>query len=134
MSLDTVAAPLAGRRTNPAGTAVRAGGVEIGGRDVVVFAGPCAVEDEDQVLSTARAVKAAGARVLRGGAYKPRTSPYSFPGLKADGLAILARARAETGLPVVTEVMDARHLAQVMTCAAIAAAVGRGIAGAGSGS
>ena len=85
----------------------------------MVIAGPCAVENEEQILSAARAVKAAGARVLRGGAYKPRTSPYSFQGLKADGLRLLARARAETGLPVVTEVMDARHLEQVIACADI---------------
>jgi 3-deoxy-7-phosphoheptulonate synthase len=93
--------------------------VEIGGPGVVVIAGPCAVEDDEQLVSTARAVKAAGARVLRGGAFKPRTSPYSFQGLKAEGLGLLARARAETGLPVVTEVMDARHLEQVMACADI---------------
>jgi 3-deoxy-7-phosphoheptulonate synthase len=119
VNIDTIAAPLAGRHARPSGTVVRVGGVEIGGPGVVVMAGPCAVEDEDQILSAARAVKAAGARVLRGGAYKPRTSPYAFPGLKADGLALLARARAETGLPVVTEVMDARHLEQVTACADI---------------
>ncbi len=119
MSIAAVNAPLAGRLAKPAGTVVSAGGVDIGGPGVVVIAGPCAVEDEAQLLSTARAVKAAGARVLRGGAYKPRTSPYSFPGLKADGLRLLALARAKTGLPVVTEVMDARHLEQVMACADI---------------
>lgn len=119
MSIAAVNAPLAGRLAKPAGTVVSAGGVDIGGPGVVVIAGPCAVEDEAQLLSTARAVKAAGARVLRGGAYKPRTSPYSFPGLKAEGLRLLALARAETGLPVVTEVMDARHLEQVMACADI---------------
>jgi len=119
VSLETVNAPLAGRHARPAGTVVSAGAVEIGGPAVVVIAGPCAVEDEEQLLSTAREVKAAGARVLRGGAYKPRTSPYSFPGLKAEGLRLLARARAATGLPVVTEVMDARHLEQVIACADI---------------
>jgi 3-deoxy-7-phosphoheptulonate synthase len=119
VSIAAVNAPLAGRLAKPAGTVVSAGGVDIGGPGVVVIAGPCAVEDEAQLLSTARAVKAAGARVLRGGAYKPRTSPYSFPGLKAEGLRLLALARAETGLPVVTEVMDARHLEQVMACADI---------------
>jgi 3-deoxy-7-phosphoheptulonate synthase len=119
VSIETVVAPLAGRQARTAGTIVHAGGVEIGGPAVVVLAGPCAVEDEEQILSAAKAVKAAGARVLRGGAYKPRTSPYSFSGLKADGLKLLARARAETGLPVVTEVMDARHLEQVMACADI---------------
>jgi 3-deoxy-7-phosphoheptulonate synthase len=119
VSIAAVNAPLAGRLAKPAGTVVSAGGVDIGGPGVVVIAGPCAVEDEAQLMSTARAVKAAGARVLRGGAYKPRTSPYSFPGLKAEGLRLLALARAETGLPVVTEVMDARHLEQVMACADI---------------
>ena len=119
MSIAAVNAPLAGRLARPAVTVVSAGGVDIGGPGVVVIAGPCAVEGEAQLLSTARAVKAAGARVLRGGAYKPRTSPYSLPGLKANGLKLLARARAETGLPVVTEVMDARHLEQVMACADI---------------
>jgi 3-deoxy-7-phosphoheptulonate synthase len=119
VSIETVNAPLAGRHARPAGTVVSAGGVEIGGPAVVVIAGPCAVEDEEQLLSTAREVKAAGARVLRGGAYKPRTSPYSFSGLKAEGLRLLARARAATGLPVVTEVMDARHLEQVIACADI---------------
>jgi 3-deoxy-7-phosphoheptulonate synthase len=74
------------------------------------MAGPCAVESEEQLMATARAVKAAGAKVLRGGAYKPRTSPYSFLGLREEGLKLLAQARGETGLPVVTEVMDARHL------------------------
>jgi len=119
VSIAAVNAPLAGRLARPAVTVVSAGGVDIGGPGVVVIAGPCAVEGEAQLLSTARAVKAAGARVLRGGAYKPRTSPYSLPGLKANGLKLLARARAETGLPVVTEVMDARHLEQVMACADI---------------
>ncbi len=119
MSIETVVAPLAGRGARPEGTIVRAGGVDIGGPAVVVFAGPCAVEDEAQILSAARAVKAAGARVLRGGAYKPRTSPYTFPGLKEDGLRLLALARADTGLPVVTEVMDARHLERVMASADI---------------
>ena len=116
MSIEAVVAPLAGRQARPAGSIVHVGGIAIGGPGVVVIAGPCAVEDEEQLLSTAREVKAAGARMLRGGAYKPRTSPYGFSGLKADGLKLLALARAETGLPVVTEVMDARHLEQVMAC------------------
>jgi 3-deoxy-7-phosphoheptulonate synthase len=119
VSIDAVNAPLASRLARPAGTVVTAAGVEIGGPAIVVMAGPCAVEDEEQLLVTAQAVKAAGARVLRGGAFKPRTSPYTFPGLKAEGLKLLARARAATGLPVVTEVMDARHLEQVMACADI---------------
>jgi 3-deoxy-7-phosphoheptulonate synthase len=84
--------------------------VTIGGPDLAIMAGPCAVESEEQVVATARAVKAAGANVLRGGAFKPRTSPYAFEGLREEGLRLLAIARAETGLPIVTEVMDARHV------------------------
>jgi 3-deoxy-7-phosphoheptulonate synthase len=101
---------LACRKARPEGTVVDVSGVPVGGAEVVVLAGPCAVESEEQLMATARAVKAAGAKVLRGGAYKPRTSPYSFHGLREEGLKLLAQARAETGLPVVTEVMDARHL------------------------
>ena len=97
---------LAGRDLHPQDTVVTVNGVSIGGRQVVVMAGPCAVESRDQLLETARAVKEAGARVLRGGAFKPRTSPYSFQGLGEEGLRLLAEARAETGLPVVTEVID----------------------------
>ncbi len=82
------------------------GGVVVGGDDVVVMAGPCSVEGERQIVETARLVRDAGATVLRGGAFKPRTSPYSFQGLGEQGLAWLAKAREETGLPVVTEVMD----------------------------
>ena len=81
-------------------------GVRVGGGEVVVMAGPCAVESEEQILSTARRVAAAGATVLRGGAFKARTSPYSFQGLGEDGLRFLARARDETGLAVVTEALD----------------------------
>ncbi len=87
-------------------TVVRVGGVPIGGEEFVVMAGPCAVESRDQLLSTARAVRRAGGRLLRGGAFKPRTSPYSFQGLGEEGLQILAAAREETGLPVVTEVIS----------------------------
>ena len=94
----------------PAGrTVVRVGGLRIG-LDFVLIAGPCSVEDEAQTLLVARLVKAAGAQILRGGAFKPRLSPYDFQGLGEDGLKILKAARDETGLPVVTEVMDARHL------------------------
>ncbi len=81
-------------------------GVRIGGEEVVLMAGPCAVESEEQILTTARRVAAAGATVLRGGAFKPRTSPYSFQGLGEEGLRLLARARDETGLAVVTEALD----------------------------
>jgi len=87
-------------------TIVRAGEVEIGGGDFVVMAGPCAVESERQLLRTAEAVARAGARVLRGGAYKPRSSPYAFQGLGLDGLKILRKAREETGLAIVTEAMS----------------------------
>src|SRR5262245_14716572 len=87
---------------------VRVGSVEVGGPRPVVIAGPCAVESREQTLSIARACAAAGADLLRGGAYKPRTSSYSFQGLGVEGLEILAEARAETGLPIVTEVMDTR--------------------------
>ncbi len=86
------------------------GGVTIGGDDVVVMAGPCSVESETQILTAARAVREAGAVVLRGGAFKPRTSPYSFQGLGKRGLELLARAREETGLLVVTEVMDSEDV------------------------
>src|SRR5271157_3315227 len=85
---------------------VRAGDVEIGGGDFVVMAGPCAVESERQLLRTAEAVAKAGARVLRGGAYKPRSSPYAFQGLGLEGLKILRKAREETGLAIVTEAMS----------------------------
>jgi 3-deoxy-7-phosphoheptulonate synthase len=112
-------ARLVARAAKPAGTVVDVRGVRIGGHEVVVIAGPCAVESENQLLTTARAVKAGGASILRGGAFKPRTSPYSFRGLEQEGLRLLALARAETGLPVVTEVMDARHLPAVAACADI---------------
>jgi 3-deoxy-7-phosphoheptulonate synthase len=94
-------------------TTVRVGEVEIGAGSLVVIAGPCSVESEEQTLAIARAVKAAGADMLRGGAFKPRTSPYSFQGLGLEGLQILERAREETGLPVVTEVIDPRDVSWV---------------------
>ena len=106
----TPALRLTPRDARPEGTLVTVRGVVIGGPAIVLMAGPCAVESEEQLFTVARAVKAAGATVLRGGAFKPRTSPYSFQGLKEDGLKLLAQARAETGLAVVTEVMDARHI------------------------
>ncbi len=91
----------------PDATEVRlADGLVIGGKDVVVIAGPCSVESEAQILDAARKVRDAGAALLRGGAFKPRTSPYSFQGLGKEGLALLARAREETGLHIVTEAMD----------------------------
>ncbi|MGD2184952.1 MAG: 3-deoxy-7-phosphoheptulonate synthase [Desulfobacterales bacterium] len=93
-------------------TVVRVSGVEIG-RNFVVIAGPCSVESENQLLETAQAVKAAGADMLRGGAFKPRTSPYDFQGLGIQGLKILEKARQETGLPIVTEVVDPRDVSWV---------------------
>ena len=99
---------LVGRDFMPQDTVIKIGNgpVKIGGGNFTVFAGPCAVESEEQVLSTARAVKMAGAHILRGGAFKPRTSPYSFRGMGEDGLKILATASKETGLPIITEVMS----------------------------
>lgn len=94
-------------------TVVRVGDVEVGSGEFVVMAGPCAVESEGQLLRTAEAVAAAGARVLRGGAYKPRSSPYAFQGLGLEGLKILSKARAETGLAIVTEVMCEEDVEQV---------------------
>jgi 3-deoxy-7-phosphoheptulonate synthase len=105
--------PLTAREGCPDGTVVEVAGARFGGKRIAVIAGPCAVENEEQVVSTAKMVKAAGAALLRGGAYKPRTSPYQFQGLKEDGLRLLAVAKAETGLGVVTEVMDTRHLDKV---------------------
>lgn len=104
---------LVNREAKPAGTVVNIQGVQIGGSDVVVMAGPCAVESQEQLLATARAVQASGASILRGGAFKPRTSPYSFKGLKEEGLKLLAMVRQETGMPVVTEVMDTCQLDMV---------------------
>jgi 3-deoxy-7-phosphoheptulonate synthase len=101
---------LASREVNPYDTVVRVGPVEIGGGRIVVMGGPCSVDTEENVFEAARAVKAAGGHILRGGAFKPRTSPYAFRGHGEKGLHILAAARAETGLPVVTEVMDARDV------------------------
>lgn len=109
---------IVGREFHPEKTVIRVRDVSIGDQ-VVVMAGPCCVEDEAQVLETARACKKAGASILRGGAFKPSTSPYSFHGLGEDGLKILDAARAETGMPVITEVMDARDLELVLQYADI---------------
>jgi 3-deoxy-7-phosphoheptulonate synthase len=97
---------LASRELCDADTVVEVGGVAIGGSRVVAMAGPCTVESREQLLEVALAVKAAGARLLRGGAFKPRSSPYAFQGLEEEGLALLEEARRLTGLPVVTEVME----------------------------
>jgi 3-deoxy-7-phosphoheptulonate synthase len=97
---------LASREAHPGDSVVRIGGASFGGGHFGLIAGPCAVENEDQLLGSARAAKAAGARVLRAGAYKPRTSPYDFQGLGVDGLVLLEQVGKEVGLPVVTEVIE----------------------------
>ncbi|MBF0506581.1 MAG: 3-deoxy-7-phosphoheptulonate synthase [Nitrospirae bacterium] len=101
---------LASREVKRESSIVDVAGVKFGGEDFVVIAGPCSVEREDQIVSAAVRVKEAGARMLRGGAFKPRTSPYSFKGLGEDGLRLLAKAREATGLPVVTEVVDPKDI------------------------
>ena len=101
---------LASREFKPADTVITAAGVPIGGNELVVIAGPCSVEHEEQIITAAEAVKAAGARLLRGGAYKPRTSPYVFQGLGEEGLEYLAEAREQTGMPIVVEIMSQTQL------------------------
>jgi 3-deoxy-7-phosphoheptulonate synthase len=101
---------LVSREVKPDDTFVRIGSAQIGGGKFGVIAGPCAVESKEQLDEAATAVKASGAHFLRGGAFKPRTSPYAFQGMKEEGLKILADARAQTGLPIVTEVMDTRDV------------------------
>lgn len=96
---------LATREFHPMDTIVDVSGVKVGGGSAVVMAGPCAVESEEQIMTVARAIKAAGAHMLRGGAFKPRSSPYSFRGMGEAALKLMAQARSETGLPIVTEVM-----------------------------
>ncbi len=98
------------RKANEEGMIINVSDVEIGNKKIVVIAGPCSVESEEQICEIARAVKRMGADMLRGGAFKPRTSPYSFQGLGEKGLRLLALAREETGLPVVTEVMDTKDV------------------------
>ncbi len=110
---------LASRDFQPADTTITVGGVTLGSGELVVIAGPCAVETEQQVMETARAVKAAGASILRGGAYKPSTSPYHFRGLGEEALGLLAQARVETGLPVITEVLTPGDVELVSTYADI---------------
>ena len=100
----------ANRKFHPEDSVVDCSGAKIGGGHFAVIAGPCSVESEDQLVGVARAVKAAGASMLRGGAFKPRTSPYSFQGLGAEGLRILSIAKRETGLPIVTELMDFKDI------------------------
>ncbi|MBQ4370505.1 MAG: 3-deoxy-7-phosphoheptulonate synthase [Oscillospiraceae bacterium] len=98
------------RKFHPDDTVVQVGSVKVGGGNFCMIAGPCSVESEEQIVEVAKAVKAAGAHMLRGGAFKPRTSPYDFQGLKDRGIELLKLARAETGLPIVTEIMAASDL------------------------
>lgn len=98
------------RKFHPDDTIVQVGGVKIGHGNFCMIAGPCSVETEEQIVAVAKAVKASGANMLRGGAFKPRTSPYDFQGLKAEGIELLKIARQETGLPIVTEIMGVEHL------------------------
>lgn len=100
----------ANRKFHPDDTVIEAGGRKIGDGSLQVIAGPCSVETEEQILTTAHAVKEAGATMLRGGAFKPRTSPYSFQGLREEGIKLLLKAKAETGLPIVTEIMSQSDL------------------------
>jgi 3-deoxy-7-phosphoheptulonate synthase len=100
----------ANRKFHPNSTVVGVGGVEIGGDRLAVIAGPCSVESEDQILEVARKIKAAGANFLRGGAFKPRSSPYTFQGLKAEGLELLKLAKREVGLPIISEIMSPAHI------------------------
>ncbi|HJB20857.1 MAG TPA: 3-deoxy-7-phosphoheptulonate synthase [Candidatus Fournierella merdavium] len=100
----------ANRKFHPADTVVDVSGVPVGGGHFAVIAGPCSVESESQIETVAAAVQAAGAKLLRGGAFKPRTSPYSFQGMRAEGLELLRHARSRTGMPIVTEIMNTEHL------------------------
>ena len=100
----------ANRKFHPEDTIVPVGNTQIGGGTLTIMAGPCSVESEDQIVAVAKAVKASGATMLRGGAFKPRTSPYAFQGMGAEGIELLKLARAETGLPIVSEIMDASQL------------------------
>lgn len=101
---------LASREFRPEDTVIKVGNVAIGGRDTVIMAGQCSVDTEEQMMATARVVKEAGGHILRGGAFKPRTNPYAFRGLGEKGLKILAAAKAETGLAIISEVMDPRDV------------------------
>ena len=100
----------ANRKFHPEDTVIDVNGVKIGGGHFQIIAGPCSVESETQMITVAKAVKAAGATLLRGGAFKPRTSPYAFQGLHEEGLKLLLKAKEATGMPIVTEIMDASHL------------------------
>jgi len=111
-SVKTVSEPYkkCSRKFHPEDSIIEVGGVKIGGGNFCVIAGPCSVETHDQIIEVAQKVKAAGAQILRGGAFKPRTSPYDFQGLKEEGLRLLSEAKKATGLPIVTEIMNIEHL------------------------
>lgn len=96
----------ANRKFHPTDSVIDCSGVKVGGRKLALFAGPCSVENYDQITDTALKVRAGGANILRGGAYKPRTSPYAFQGLKLEGLALLEQAKELTGMPICTEIMS----------------------------
>ena len=100
----------ANRKFHREDTVIDAGGVKIGGKKIAVIAGPCSVESEEQICEVAQRVKKSGAAVLRGGAFKPRTSPYAFQGMRERGIELLKLARRESGLPIITEIMDLSHL------------------------
>ena len=100
----------ANRKFHPLDTIVKVKDAEIGGNSMTVIAGPCSVESEEQIITVARSVKASGAKLLRGGAFKPRTSPYAFQGLREEGIRLLLEAKKDTGLPIVTEIMDLSQL------------------------
>ena len=101
---------LSGRKNHKDDTIIDVGGVKMGGGNFVTIAGPCTVESEEQIIGIAKQVKAAGADILRGGAYKPRTSPYTFCGLRKEGIEMLVCAKRETGMPIISEIMDISHL------------------------
>lgn len=100
----------ANRKMHPEDTIIQVGDVKIGGGNFAIIAGPCSVESEEQICDIAAAVKASGAQMMRGGAFKPRTSPYAFQGMRADGIKLLEEAKEKTGLPIVTEIMDLSQL------------------------
>ena len=100
----------ANRKFHPDDSIIKAGNIKIGGPHFQIMAGPCSVESLEQILTVARSVQSSGAAILRGGAFKPRTSPYDFQGLRADGIDILLEAKKQTGMPIVTEIMNANHL------------------------
>ena len=110
---------LVSRESHPGNTVINVDGVPVGGERFSIMAGPCSVEDEVQLMKTAEAVRAAGATILRGGAYKPRTSPYEFQGLGQEGLRLLAKAKKETGLKIITELLSEHHVEHVAEVADI---------------